>query len=134
MILGHNGTVIIIVKLKHTKRPVKVVLKFIVQTIDVLGSDERSESMADITIRDLIIYYTAQADAFKFASTYVKSPNVSKKLLELSETYSDRAFTLSEICRFVGKSATTELNLLDNYEANLHIEKENFKKRYGYER
>ena len=37
-------------------------------------------------------------------------------------------------CRFVGKSTTTEMNLLDNYEANLRIEKENFKKRYGYER
>lgn len=90
--------------------------------------------MADITIRDLIIYYTAQANAFKFASTYVKSPNISKKLLELSATYSDRAFALSEIRRLVGKSSTTELNLLDNYAANLHIEKENFKKRYGYER
>lgn len=90
--------------------------------------------MADITIRDLIIHYTAKADAFKSASTYVKSPNVSKKLLELSATYSERAFALSEIRNFVGKSAKTELNLLDNYEANLYIEKEDFKKRYGYER
>lgn len=90
--------------------------------------------MENITIRDLIIHYTAQADAFKLASIYVKSPNIRKKLLELSETYSDRAFTLSETCRFVGKSATTELNLLDNYVANSHIAKEKFKKRYGYER
>ena len=90
--------------------------------------------MADITIRDLIIYYTARADALKYASLYTKSPSVKKQLLELSETYSDRAFTLSEIRSLVGKSSTTELNLLDNYEANLHIEKENFKKRYGYER
>lgn len=90
--------------------------------------------MENITIRDLIIHYTAKADALKTASIYVKSPNVSKKLLELSETYSDTAFTLSEIICSVGKSATTELNLLDNYEANLHIAKENFKRRYGYER
>lgn len=90
--------------------------------------------MADITIRDLIIHYTAKADAFKSASTYVKSPNVRKKLLELSETYSDRAFSLSEVCHFVGKSTTTELNLLDNYEAMQKVEKDNFKKRYGYER
>ena len=90
--------------------------------------------MADITIRDLIIYYTAKADAFKTAAAYVKSSVVSKELLELSETNSDRTFNLSEICRFVGKSTTTEMNLLDNYEANLRIEKENFKKRYGYKR
>ena len=90
--------------------------------------------MPELTIRDLIIYYTAKAEAFMTASSYTKSPSVKKQLLEFSKTYSNRAFNLSEIFRIVGKSATTELNLLDNYEANLHIAKENFKKRYGYER
>jgi hypothetical protein len=91
--------------------------------------------MADITIRDLIIYYTAKAEAIKSCAIYdIKSPKRKEELLKIAESYSDRAFQLSEISRFIGKSQTTELNLLDNYEANLRIDKENFKKRYGYER
>ena len=91
--------------------------------------------MADITIRDLIIYYTAKAETIKSIATYdIKNSKTKEKLLDFAEKYSDRAFQLSEISKFVGKSSTTELNLLDNYEAEEKVRKERFKKKYGYEK
>lgn len=91
--------------------------------------------MADITIRDLIIYYTAKAEALKSCALYdTKSIKTKEKLLGWSESYSDRAFQLAEISKFVGKSSTTELNLLDYYEVEEKLRKEKFKEKYGFEK
>ena len=89
--------------------------------------------MAEITIRDLIIHYTAKADAFQSAAYYVRNPKKKQELFELAEKYSDRAFQLSEIRRYIGKSTTTEMNILDNYKAQEKVYKKNFKEKYGVE-
>ena len=88
--------------------------------------------MADITIRDLIIHYTAKADAFKSAAYYVSNPKKKQELFELAERCSDRAFQLSEIRQHIGKSTTTEMNILDNYIAQEKFYKKDFKEKYGF--
>lgn len=91
--------------------------------------------MTDITIRDLIIYYTAKAEALKSCALYhTKSIKTKEELLELSERFSDKAYQLAEISKFVGKSSTTELNLLDYYEVEEKLRKKKFKERYGFEK
>ena len=87
--------------------------------------------MTDITIRDLIIHYTAKSAAYQFASTCVNNPTNNQKLLEMAERYSDEAFKLSEIRLHIGKSATTEMNILDNYMAREKKFKQKFKEKYG---
>lgn len=90
--------------------------------------------MTDITIRDLIIYYTTKANVLKSCATYdIKNQKRKEELLKISEEYSDRALQLSEISRFIGKSSTTEINILDNYEAEEKVRKVNFKEKYGLE-
>ena len=87
--------------------------------------------MADITIRDLIIHYTAEANAYQSAACYVSNPKKKQTLLEWAERCSDAAFQLSEIRQHIGKSVTTDMNILDYYIACEKVYKKNFKEKHG---
>lgn len=88
--------------------------------------------MKEITIRDVIIYYTAQAQAYK-SCAMLCSKNVTQKenMLKTAKKLSDRAYALSEIGRFIGQSATTEMNILNNFEAEESVHKQKFKEQFG---
>ena len=66
-------------------------------------------------LKEQIVYYTAQANAYNTAALYL--PNNSKtrkKFLELSEELSYLAFKLADDFRLIGKSSTTNISILDH--------------------
>ncbi|MBP3514024.1 MAG: hypothetical protein J6J74_06055 [Elusimicrobiaceae bacterium] len=66
-------------------------------------------------LKEQIVYYTAQAQAYNTAAVYL--PNNSKtrkKFLELSEELSDLAFKLADDFRLIGRSSSTKINILDH--------------------
>lgn len=75
--------------------------------------------MANVSIRDLIIYYTAKAAAYKYAASWVvKDSKLKKGFLELSEKEYDMAFRLVEARQSVGKTHLPDINLLERYDAS----------------
>lgn len=66
-------------------------------------------------LKEQIVYYTAKAQAYNSAALYLPANSKTrKKFLELSEELSDLAFKLADDFRLIGKSSTTEINILDH--------------------
>lgn len=69
-------------------------------------------------IRELIIYYTAKAEAYNHMSTYTEISKALKKELEgYAERYYDTAYDIIKTLQIIGKSHSDGLcllNCLDN--------------------
>lgn len=77
-------------------------------------------------LKEQIVFYTAQAQAFNTAATYLpKSSKTRRKFMELSQNLSDLAFKLADDIRFIGRSSTTKISITEYLEWSISQKEHN---------